>query len=308
MKDIIDPDRDFQSIVDTKAAEGKLLCMGLDPVWEKLPIHLRGNDVENPGFLFKAKAFYDFCAAIVDKTHDLVACYKPNAAFFEALGWEGEMYLEKLIEYIRATAPDVAIIIDAKRGDIDNTNNGYVAKYFGRYKLDAITVHPFLGEESLRSFLDCVGKGVIVLCKTSNKGSGEFQDRLVLIDGEERQAFGLDPGVTHIPFYEFIAYRMRFWESKATLCVVVGATCPAHTAKVRGILPNVFILQPGVGTQGGDLSEAVQNGITAKGNGITVNAGSKALYAFVGERFAEATRVVVIEMNRGVQEALPSAA
>ena len=300
------PQRDFGVIIKTKAKERRFVCQGLDPVWEKLPLHIR-NEVENPGVMFKAKAFYDFCVAIVDETYDQVAAYKPNAAFFEALGWEGEKYLEELIQYIRAKAPDVAIIIDAKRGDIGNTNNGYVAKFFDRYQLDAITLTGFLGEESLRPFLERAGRGVIVLCKTSNEGSDEFQDRMIQLNDGEAEEFGLDPGTTHLPFYEFIAYRLRAWDSKATLCVVVGATYPEHLAKIREILPSSVILIPGVGTQGGDLAASVTNGVSDDVDGIIINAGSAVLYASDGPDFAQVARSVLIQMNSDVEERLPVA-
>ncbi len=303
-------ERDFETIVKEQAKKKHWLCMGLDPVWEKLPDRFRRPDIENPGVMFRAKAFLDFCKAIVDATYDLVAAYKPNAAFFEALGWEGEQALEELIAYIREKAPDVAIIIDAKRGDIDNTNNGYVAKFFGRYRLDAITVSPLLGKESLKSFLDCAGKGVIVLVKTSNEGSGEFQDRMMKLDDGEAEEFGLEPGTTHLPFYELIAHRLKSWQkdSAATICVVVGVTYPRHTAIIREILPNVIILQPGVGAQGGKLDDAVSNGVTAENDGILVNVGSKALYASSGDDFAERTRAEVVAMNEEAQQIVPTAA
>ena len=213
--------------------------------------------------------------AIVRQTRDLVCAYKPNAAFFEALGPDGAWALGRVIEEIRDLAPDVPIIYDAKRGDIGSTNQGYAHDAFDRLGADAITVHPYLGQEALRPFLDRAEKGIIVLCRTSNPGGGEFQDLAV--------------GGT--PLYRVVAEHVAAsWNRRDNCAVVVGATYPDELLEVRRIVGDMPILIPGIGAQGGDVARTVVAGRDSRGRGMIINSGRAILFASGGEDFAEAAR------------------
>ncbi len=295
--------RDCGDLLQSRYGEGKLICLGLDPTYERLPgsVLCRYDDPDVPD-LEKAIAALDFCVRIVDATHDLVAAYKPNTAFFEALGWEGYMTLEVLIRHIRRVAPHVVIVVDAKRGDIGKTNTGSVHYFFDRLKADAITVNPYFGEEALEPFLAREDKMVIVLCRTSNKGAREFQSVPVTPSEGELEALGIDPGRTNIPLYEFVAMRVGKWQFMGKAAVVVGATAPEELEEVRGILPEITILMPGIGAQGGKLELAVEKGLTTVGDGGLFNAGSEGLYASSEADFAEAARRYVLTMDSNIRQ------
>lgn len=301
LQTILTTERRFDELIRARSAERKFVCMGLDPVWDKIPLSVPGRfEGDDFDLLEQAIAYYNFCVMIVDATHDVVAAYKPNTSFFEAAGGAGYDLLRLLIRHINRVAPGVAVIVDGKRADIGNTNIGTARLIFDILGADAVTVNPYFGEEALRPFLDRPGKGVIVLCRTSNPGAGELQNRLVSTSPDEMLAVNLDPDWERMPNYQFVALRILQWKSQATICVVVGATAPDELKEVRIILQQTTILIPGVGTQGGDLGLVVENGTTESGDGILVNAGSKALYASRGPNFPAATRAVVIEMNRDI--------
>ncbi len=294
-------DRNFDELLRARWAEGKFVCMGLDPTWGKIPLSVPGRfEGDDQELLEEAIAYYNFCTLVVDATHDLVAAYKPNTAFFEAAGGAGYDMLRLLIRHINRVAPGVLVIVDAKRGDIGKTNIGSVRMIFDILGADAVTVNPYFGFEALQPFLDRTGKGVIILCRTSNPGAGVLQNRLVDVGEAEMLNAGLDGSWERMPLYQFLALQARQWQSKAAVAVVVGATAPDELAEVRIIMPETVILIPGVGAQGGDLQLAVQGGMTTSSNGFLVNAGSKALYASSGADFAQATRSEVIEMNRDI--------
>jgi orotidine-5'-phosphate decarboxylase len=222
------------------------LCVGLDPDPELLP---RGVSVD------------DFLRGIVEVTSDVVCCYKPNLAFFEALGIDGQIALRSVL---RAIPSDIPVLIDAKRGDTPQTMRAYAHAIFDELDADAVTVNPYLGSDSLAPFFAYPDRGVFVLCKTSNPGATEIQD-LVIASSE--------------PLYLHIARRALSWDQHGTLGLVVGATYPADVAAVRKLVPHAPILLPGVGAQSGDLERSVQAALDDDGGGALVNVSRSLLYA-----------------------------
>lgn len=233
-----------------------LLCIGLDSEISKLPA--RFLDEQFPQF--------EFNKWIIDQTHEYVSAYKPNLAFYEAQGMQGAHSLHLTLEYLEEKHPKIFTIADAKRADIGSTNEGYVAAIFDRYNFDAVTLNPYLGEEALRPFLDRTDKTSIILCKTSNPGSGEFQDLPVGKKGE--------------PLWQTVAERVSAHWNKAGNCmVVVGATYPKELKAVREVIGDMTILVPGVGTQGGDVKAVLKNGATKDGKGLLINVGRGVIFA-----------------------------
>lgn len=309
-------------LLQAKWDEGKFVCVGLDPVLDKMPHKIWQASPR------QSERFYLFCRAIVDATHDLVCCYKPNAAFFMAMGPEGLDVLARVIAYINKVAPDVAVILDAKQGDIDSTNDGYVTFDFTQMGADAVTVHNYLGMEAMAPFLDQLdpadrpqpNKGVIVLCHTSNKGAGEYQDRLVQLTHEEAEAWGLWDGnarpdviqpLPKIPLYQLVAYHVsREWNRHGNCAVVVGATYPRQLAEVRAIVGDMPILIPGLGHQEGDLEAAIAAGKNSRGQGMIINNSRGVIFAYqkdeqFGEgQFALAARKATLKMHVVINRAL----
>lgn len=242
-----------------------LLCVGLDPVLEKLPPHIQKTDYP----------FFTFNKAIIDATSDVVAAYKPNSAFYEARGAQGIEELKKTCDYLRQNYPEVPIILDYKRGDIGNTNNEYTVFAFDYLQVDAVTLQPYPGIQTLQVFLDYKDKGIILLCRTSNPGSGEFQD--LLIDGE--------------PLYLRVAKNvMEKWNTHKNCLLVVGATYPEELAKVRKIVGDMTLLIPGLGAQGGDLGGTMQAGINSRKKGMIMSASRGIIFAGDEEDFAQKAR------------------
>lgn len=190
-----------------------------------------------------------FNRAIVDATRDLVCAYKPNIAFYEALGLEGLEALRDTVAHIRKVAPDVVLLCDAKRGDIDSTSIRYAQAIFDYWDFDAVTVNAYMGGESLSPFFEYADRGVFVVCRSSNPGAREFQDTLVRTDSGQ------------MPLYEWMAVRSSDWNENGNLGLVVGATSPDQLRNVRQRCPGVPILIPGIGAQGGELEASVKNGI-----------------------------------------------
>jgi orotidine-5'-phosphate decarboxylase len=226
-------------------AVGSLVCVGLDPEIERIPSRFREEKM--PLFAFNRW--------VIEQTHRYAAAYKPNMAFYEARGTQGLTELELTIEYLRSEHPDIFTICDAKRGDIGNTNRGYVASIFDAMGFDAVTLHPYLGREALAPFLERTDKVCIVLCRTSNAGAGEFQD--------------LESGGK--PFWEWVAARVSTeWNVAGNCMLVVGATYPEEMRRIRAIAPNISFLVPGVGAQGGDVAAVVSAGLGAHGMGLVI--------------------------------------
>ncbi len=248
-----------------------LLCVGLDPDPGKFPAGMKGD----------ASRIYDFCAAIVEATADLVIAFKPQIAYFAA--HRAEVQLERLMAHMRAVAPNVPVILDAKRGDIGSTAEQYAIEAFERYGADAVTLSPFMGFDSVQPYLKYHGKGAFLLCRTSNPGGDDLQNQhLASVDGQPR-------------VYEHIARLAQGpWNLNGQLGLVVGATYPAEIERVRELAPTLPLLIPGVGAQGGDAVATIRAGYRAAGGGTTgpviVNSSRAVLYASPGDDFAAAAR------------------
>ena len=251
-------------------SNNSLVCVGLDPEIERFPAQV----LDQPSPVFQ------FNKAIIDATADLVCAYKPQFAHYAA--YEAEDQLERTIDYIQSTYPAIPVILDSKRGDVGNTAERYAIEAFERYHADAVTVNPYLGGDSLEPFLKYEDKGVIVLCRTSNPGAGELQDLQI---GGRRL------------FHTVAELAARRWNTRGNCMLVVGATYPRELAEVREITGNMPFLVPGVGAQGGDVAQAVQNGQTAAGSGLVISSSRSILYASAGEDFASAARAATEKLR-----------
>ena len=248
-----------------------LLCVGLDPDPAKFPEHFRGD----------ARKIYDFCAAIVEATADLVIAFKPQIAYFAA--HRAEQQLEQLVMHIRRTAPGVPVILDAKRGDIGSTAEQYAIEAFERYDADAVTLSPFMGFDSVQPYLKYPGKGAFLLCRTSNPGGADLQgQRLSSVPGNP------------LLFEHVASLAQGAWSLNGQVGLVVGATYPAEIEAVRRLAPHVPLLIPGVGAQGGDAQATVRAG-WRPGAPIVVNSSRAVLYASSGQNFAEAARLEALK-------------
>ena len=263
---------------------GSMLCVGLDPEPAKFPAKLKGD----------ASRIYDFCAAIVDATADLVIAFKPQIAYFAANRAEDQ--LERLMAHMRRAAPQVPIILDAKRGDIGSTAEQYAKEAFERYGADAVTLSPFMGFDSIQPYLKYQGKGAFLLCRTSNPGGDDMQaQRLSSVPGEPL-------------LYEHIAKLVQGpWNLGGQLGLVVGATYPAEIERVRVVAPTVPLLIPGVGAQGGDAVATVKagwRGVAGQTSApIVVNSSRAVLYASTGDDFSAAARREAIRTRDLLQSA-----
>ncbi len=255
-------------LLRVQALHDSLLCVGLDPEPAKFPGGMKGD----------ASRIFDFCARIVDATKDLVIAFKPQIAYFAA--HRAEDQLEELMAYMRRVAPEVPVILDAKRGDIGSTAEQYAREAFERYQADAITVSPFMGFDSIEPYLRYPGKGVILLCRTSNPGGSDWQaQRLADVPGQPM-------------LYEHLAHLAETaWNRNSQLGLVVGATFPAEIARVRELAPTLPLLIPGVGAQGGDAAATVRAGWRADAP-IAVNSSRAVLYASADDDFGSAARRV----------------
>lgn len=284
----------FNELYARRLRLGRFICVGLDPDISQIPDCVTGDTV--------AERVYNFLVSIVDATHGYALAYKPQIAYFEdeALEGEGHKVLRRIIAYIRSVDPTIPVIVDFKRGDIGRTNEPYVRLGFDFFGADAVTVHPYLGMEAMKPFLARPDKTVIVLCRTSNPGAGEFQDVECTAfyskeDGapystlkEAARELGVDTvdpedyeRIT-TPLYEFVARRVLYkWNKAGNCAIVVGATYPAELGDIRRIIGDeMLILVPGLGTQGGDLEKTLQYGRDSKGWGIIPNNSSALLFAY----------------------------
>jgi orotidine-5'-phosphate decarboxylase len=256
-------------------ANDSLLCVGLDPEPAKFPGAWKGD----------AARIFDFCAAIVDATKDQAIAFKPQIAYFAA--HRAEDQLEQLIAHIHAVAPQVPVILDAKRGDIGSTAQQYAREAFERYRADAVTLSPFMGHDSIEPYLEYADKGLILLCRTSNAGGSDLQaQRLVGADGRAGDLL-----------FEHVARLAQgAWNRTGQLGLVVGATFPAEIARVRELAPTLPLLIPGVGAQGGDAAATVRAGWRSQAGrtsgAIAVNSSRAILYASAGDDYAQAARRV----------------
>jgi orotidine-5'-phosphate decarboxylase len=276
-----------ERLARAQQASGSLVCVGLDPDPAKLPKDLAG-DLELLGahnrFGGAPPLLYAFDRRIVDATAGIAAAYKPQIAFYSALGAEDQLVAS--IRYIRERAPTALVILDAKRGDIGNTAEGYAREAFDRYGADAVTVNPYMGEDSVRPFLARPDRGAILLCRTSNPGARNFQD--LLVDG--------------LPLYRRVAERAAsHWNAHGNLMLVVGATVPREMADLRQAHPEVSFLVPGIGAQGGDLDATLAAGLDAHGAGLLISSSRNIIYAGGGAAGAirEAAAELRTAVNRG---------
>lgn len=276
--------RNFNDLLQAQWEKKHFVCLGLDPEFAKLPRCIQESH-HSP-----ASAQLAFCKSIIDATHDVVCAYKPNSAFYEAYGSSGLETLKEIIAYIQQIAPQVPVILDAKRGDIGNTNMGYVTEAFDHLQADAITVHPYLGGEALQPFLDRKDKGIIILCRTSNPGSGEFQN--LVLDGK--------------PLYHLVAEHVaQKWNKNGNCSVVAGATYPEELSVIRQIIGHDMpILIPGIGAQGGDLEKTVAASKNLYNSGIMISASRSLIFASADTDFADAARNETIQLNNAILDVL----
>ena len=282
-----------------------MLCVGLDPEPAKFPGAWRGD----------ASRIFDFCAAIVDATHDLVSAFKPQIAYFAA--HRAEDQLERLIAHIKRVAPAVPVILDAKRGDIGATAAMYAVEAFERYQADALTLSPFMGFDSIEPYFKYDGKGLILLCRTSNPGGSDLQaQRLQGSQAQGSKAQAPDaPGGASQPGDRLFEHIARLaagpWNASGQLGLVVGATFPAEIERVRTLAPTLPLLIPGVGAQGGDAAATVRAGwrgsvgpagVHSTGP-VIVNSSRAVLYASAGDDFASAARAVADATRRTLNAA-----
>ena len=263
----------YQSLEQRWRDTGSMVCVGLDPDLRKLPKSLREEELP----IFK------FNQAIIDATAGLVCAYKPQIAYYAAVGAEDQ--LEQTIQYIKKHYPDIPVILDAKRNDIGATAQMYAIEAFDRYMADAVTVNPYMGGDTLQPFTEYQDRGVIVLCRTSNQGSGEFQE---LSTGQ-----GL--------LFEIVAKRAAVdWNGNHNIALVVGATYPEVLARVRSIVGDMPLLVPGIRAQGGDLESVIQCGLNSNNEGLLINVSRSVIYASDGDDFAQAAAQEVRKLNQQI--------
>ncbi len=263
--------RFVEKLLNASRKNNSLVCVGLDTDEGRIPEFLRSKD--DPTFAFNQK--------IIDSTRDLVCAYKPNMAFYEALGSRGWEALRKTCEYIPAEIP---IILDAKRGDIGNTARMYAKAFYEVLKADAVTLSPYMGKDAVLPFLEYEDKCALILCLTSNPGASDFQ--LSLIEGR--------------PLYEIVAEKVLGWNEKNNCGLVVGATYPDQLKRIREIAPGLPFLVPGVGAQAGEIESTIKYGTDKNGELAIINSSRAILYASSGEDFALAARNETLRLRDSI--------
>ena len=270
----MDADHIFEQIIRKRS----FLCIGLDPEISRLPENIMKHELP----------VFEFNRQIIDATHDVVIAYKPNLAFYEVLGAQGWQQFELTVEYIRRNHPEIMIIADAKRGDIGNTARKYAETFFSRFNCDAVTVAPYMGHDSVKPFLEFEGKWVILLAMTSNTGADDFQ---FLPVGDNDRLF------------EKIIRISSGWGTTGNMMYVAGGTRASLLVKVRAIIPDHFLLIPGIGAQGGDLTEVAQYGMNNR-CGLIVNSSRAIIYADSTKHFAEVAREKALEVQEQMRKLL----
>lgn len=258
-----------QQLQSAWASQGSMLCVGFDPDPLRLPESLQG----------KPEGIFEFCREIADATADVVCAFKPQFAYFASQ--RAEAQLEKLIRHLKDQYPHIPVILDSKRGDIGSTADHYALEAFERYGADAVTVNPYMGFDTIEPYLKHQGKGVIVLCRTSNPGGSDLQFLNISPQGE--------------PLYLHLAkLAATHWNGSGQIGLVVGATFPEEISKVRAVVGDMPLLIPGIGAQGGDIEATVKAGsVPGKpGTGMIINSSRAILYASSGNDFAQAARKV----------------
>lgn len=260
-----------QQLIEQIKLKKSFLCIGLDVDLNKIPKHLLKE--EDP--------IFEFNKAIIDATHHLCVAYKPNTAFYEAYGIKGWQALEKTINYLNENYPDIFTIADAKRGDIGNTSTMYAKAFFEDLAFDSVTVAPYMGKDSVEPFLAFKNKHTIMLALTSNTGAFDFQTKTV--DGKE--------------LYKQVLETSKTWENSENLMYVVGATKAEYFADIRKIIPNSFLLVPGVGAQGGNLQDVCKYGMNDQ-IGLLINSSRGIIYASSNEDYAQAAALKAEELQK----------
>jgi len=263
-----------QQLTDQIKIKKSFLCVGLDVDLNKIPPHLL--ELEDP--------IFEFNKAIIDATHDLAVSYKPNTAFYEAYGIKGWLSLQKTIHYINENYPEIFTIADAKRGDIGNTSSMYAKAILEDLNFDSITVAPYMGKDSVEPFLAFENKHTILLALTSNEGAFDFQT--LNVDGTE--------------LYKKVLETSKTWKNSENLMYVVGATKAEYFTEIRKIVPDSFLLVPGVGAQGGSLQEVCKYGMNAN-VGLLINSSRAIIYASKGTDFAEKAREEALKMQQEME-------
>ena len=266
-----------QHLINQIQLKKSFLCVGLDVDLTKIPKHLL--ETEDP--------IFEFNKAIIDATHDLAVSYKPNTAFYEAYGIKGWLSLEKTIRYINDNYPNIFTIADAKRGDIGNTSSMYAKAFFEDLNFDSVTVAPYMGKDSVEPFLAFEDKHTIMLALTSNEGAFDFQT--LNVNGTE--------------LYKQVLETSKTWKNSHNLMYVVGATKAEYFTEIRKIVPDSFLLVPGVGAQGGSLSEVCKYGMNTN-VGLLINSSRAIIYASNGVDFAEKARAEALLMQQEMQAIL----
>ncbi len=264
-----------QDLISEIYKKKSFLCIGLDVDINKIPKHL----------LKEADPIFEFNKAIIDATHHLCVAYKPNTAFYEAYGLKGWKALEKTIQYLNNNHPEIFTIADAKRGDIGNTSSMYAKAFLEDLAFDSVTVAPYMGKDSVEPFLAFENKHTILLTLTSNKGAFDFQTKTV--DGKA--------------LYKQVIETSKSWNNSENLMYVIGATKAEFFTEVRQIIPDNFLLVPGVGAQGGNLQEVCKNGLN-KHIGLLINSSRGIIYASNKEDFAKAAAIKALELQEQMRD------
>ena len=299
--------RNYQQLLQARWKADHLVCIGLDSEYAKLPLFLREKYGAKQG-----EAVLAFNRSIVDSTFSIAGSYKIQSSFYEAHGEEGIAVLRGTIEYIQKKAPEIPIIVDAKRADIGNTNMGYIEAIFEKWGADAVTLHPYLGGEALKPLLDLKDKGLIILCRTSNPGAGEFQDRKISLSQIELYALTHGPAGEYgshleleqpIPLYQYVALRVaNHWNVNSNCQLVVGATYPEEASQIRKLVGGLPFLIPGVGAQGGDLGLTVKACRDSQGEGMVISSSRSIIFASNNEDFAEAAAKEAEKLNNLINQ------
>ena len=266
----------MEKLIAASRKNKSLLCIGLDP---------------DPRLMPDKIGIFEFNKAIIDATSDLVCAYKPNLAFYEALGNEGLDALKSTVDYI----PDeIPVIGDAKRGDIGNTAKAYAKAIFDNLNFDAATVNPYLGFDSIEPFIEYRDKEIFILCRTSNAGAADFQALRCQVENGHR------------PLFEIVALKAKQWNVYGNIGLVVGATYPEELRLIRHSHPDMPLLIPGIGAQGGDLATTVRYGVDAQGEKAIISSSRQIIYASRGKDFALAARRVATELRNQINTCLPT--
>ncbi len=266
----------IEKLTGAARKNNSLLCVGLDPDPELMPDKI---------------GVFEFNKAIIDATSDLVCAYKLNFAFYEVFGAEGFDILKRTVEYISDEIPAIA---DAKRGDIGNTAQAYARAIFSKLNFDAATVNPYLGFDGVEPFIQYSDRGVLILCRTSNPGSDDFQT--LHCETEEKS----------YPLFELVAKKASQWNRHGNIGLVVGATHPKELRLIRKGYPDMLLLIPGIGAQGGDLEKAVRYGVDTHGERIIINSSRQIIYASRGDDFAQAARQAATKLREQINRYLSS--